>query len=346
MSRHSDKPQGGAIKKFIQNIPKAELHLHIEGTLEPEMLFKIAKRNNIKLKEKSVKELKASYEFDNLQDFLDIYHVGSKVLIKKRDFYDLTMAYLRKAHQQNVLHAEMFFDPQTHTNRGIKYTTVLNGISDAMRDAEKKWGISSKLIMCFLRDWSVDSAMSILKEALKHKKIVAVGLDSTEIGYSPSKFKKVFDHAKKSGLLTVAHAGEEGSAEDVCKYLKLLKISRIDHGNHSMDDEKLVKELAERKITLTSCPLSNYKLKVVKKMEKNPVKRMLEKGLKVTVNSDDPAYFGGYINENYQSVHDALNLTKKDICTLARNSFEGSFLSDSKKQMMLEKLDRYAEKNE
>jgi len=215
-----------------------------------------------------------------------------------------------------------------------------------MRDAEKKWGISSKLIMCFLRDLSADSAMSILKEALKHKKIVAVGLDSAELGYSPSKFKKVFDYAKKSGLLTVAHAGEEGSAEDVRKYLKLLKISRIDHGNRSLDDEKLVKELAERKITLTSCPLSNYKLKVVKKMEKNPVKRMLRKGLKVTVNSDDPAYFGGYINENYQSVYDALNLTKKDIYTLAKNSFEGSFLSDSKKQMMLEKLDRYAEKNE
>ena len=200
--------------------------------------------------------------------------------------------------------------------------------------------------MCFLRDLSADSAMRILKEALKHKKIVAVGLDSAEIGHSPSKFKKVFDYAKKSGLLTVAHAGEEGSAEDVRKYLKLLKISRIDHGNHSMDDEKLIEELAERKITLTSCPLSNYYLKVVKKMEKNPVKRMLRKGLKVTVNSDDPAYFGGYINENYQSVYDALSLTKKDICTLAKNSFEGSFLSDSKKQMMLEKLDIYAEKNE
>ena len=346
MSRHYDKTKDSAMKKFIKNIPKAELHLHIEGTLEPEMSFKIAKRNNIKLKEKSVKELKSPYEFDNLQDFLDIYNVRSKVLIKKRDFYDVTLAYLRKAHHQNVLHTEMFFDPQTHTNRGIKYTTVLNGIYDAMRDAEKKWGISSKLIMCFQRDLSADSAMSVLKEALKHKKIVAVGLDSAEIGYSPSKFKKVFDYAKKNGLLTVAHAGEEGSAEDIRKYLKLLKISRIDHGNHSMDDEKLVKELAERKITLTSCPLSNYFLKVVKKMEKNPVKRMLRKGLKVTVNSDDPAYFGGYINENYQSIHDALNLTKKDIYTLAKNSFEGSFLSDSKKQMMLEKLERYAEKNE
>ena len=346
MSRHSDKPQDSAIKKFIQNIPKAELHLHIEGTLEPEMLFKIAKRNNIKLKDKSVKELKALCKFDNLQDFLDIYNIRSKVLIKKRDFYDLTMAYLRKAHQQNVLHTEMFFDPQTHTNRGIRYVTILNGICDAMRDARKKWGISSKLIMCFLRDLSADSAMSVLKEALKYKKIVAVGLDSAEIGYHPLKFKRVFDYAKKNGLLTVAHAGEEGSAEDVWKYLKLLKISRIDHGNHSMDDEKLVEELAERKIPLTSCPLSNYNLKVVKKMEKNPVKKMLRKGLKVTVNSDDPAYFGGYINENYQSVYDALNLTKKDIYTLAKNSFEGSFLSDSKKKMMLEKLDRYAEKNE
>jgi len=256
------------MKNFIQNIPKAELHLHIEGTLEPEMLFKLAKRNNIKLKEKSVKKLKLSYKFDNLQDFLDIYNIRSKVLIKKRDFYDLTMAYLRKVYQQNVLHAEMFFDPPTHTNRGIRYTTVLNGIYDAMRDAEKKWGISSKLIMCFQRDLSADSAMSILKEALKHKKIVAVGLDSAEIGYSPSKFKEVFDHARKNGLLTVAHTGEEGNAEDIWECLKSLKISRIDHGNHSMDDEKLVKELTERKITLTSCPLSNYYLKVVKKWRK------------------------------------------------------------------------------
>lgn len=346
MSKTSDKPGNNAINKFIKGIPKAELHLHIEGTLEPEMLFKIAERNNIKLKEKSVKELKSSYEFDNLQDFLCIYNVRSKVLIKKRDFYDLTMAYLRKAHQQNVLHAEMFFDPQTHTNRGIKYTTILNGITSAMKDAEKKLGISSKLIMCFQRDLGVDSAMSILKEALKHKKIVAVGLDSAEIGYSPSKFKKVFEHARKNGLRTVAHTGEEGDAEDVWKCLKSLRISRIDHGNHSMDDEKLVKELAKRKIPLTSCPLSNYKLKVIKKMQKNPIKMMLRKGLKVTVNSDDPAYFGGYINENYQSVHDALNLTKKDIYMLTKNSFEGSFLSDSKKQVMLEKLERYVENNE
>ena len=334
------------MNKFIKNIPKTELHLHIEGTLEPEMLFKIAKRNKIKLKEKFVKELKSSYEFDNLQDFLNVYNIRSKALIKKMDFYDLTVAYLRKAHQQNVLHAEMFFDPQTHTNRGIKYITILNGISSAMRDAEKKWGISSKLIMCFQRDLNADSAMCILKEALKHKKIVAVGLDSAEIGYSPSKFKKVFDHARKNGLLTVAHAGEEGSAEDVWECLKSLRVSRIDHGNHSMDDDQLVKELVERKIPLTSCPLSNYYLKVVRKMEKNPVKKMLRKGLKVTVNSDDPAYFGGYINENYQSVCDALNLTKKDIYTLAKNSFEGSFLSDSKKQMMIEKLNRYAENND
>ncbi len=334
------------MKAFIENIPKAELHLHIEGTFEPELIFKIAKRNSVTLKEKSVKELREKYKFNNLQQFLDIYYAGVEVLIEEKDFYDLTLAYLRKAHKQKVLHAELFFDPQTHTNRGVKYSTVINGISSAMRDAQKKWGISSKLILCFLRDLSADSAMKTLKEALKYKGIVAVGLDSAEIGNPPSKFRQVFDYARKNGLLTVAHAGEEGSSDYIWQALKLLKVSRVDHGNHCLDDEKLVRELVKKEIPLTVCPLSNYKLKVVKSMGKHPLKRMLQKGLKVTINSDDPAYFGGYINDNYLAVQKALKLTREEIYALARNSFESSFLSDSKKKEMVGKLDEYMNKYE
>jgi adenosine deaminase len=332
------------METFIKNIPKAELHLHIEGTFEPELIFKIAKRNSIKLNEKSVKELRDAYEFNSLQQFLDIYYEGVKVLIRKKDFYDMTMAYLKKAHSQKVLHTELFFDPQTHTNRGVKFSTVTNGIHSAMRDAQKKWGISSKLILCFRRDLSADSAMKTLKEALKYKGIVAVGLDSAEIGNPPSKFKKVFDCARKNGLSTVAHAGEEGSSKYVWQALKLLKVLRIDHGNHSLDDEKLVRELVRRKMPLTVCPLSNYKLKVVKDMRKHPLKKMLRRGLKVTVNSDDPAYFGGYINENYLAVQKALQLTKEEIYTLAKNSFEASFLNDSRKEQVIGELDKYMKK--
>lgn len=332
------------MKTFIENIPKAELHLHIEGTIEPELIFKIAERNSIKLKRKSVKELRNAYKFNNLQQFLDIYYEGVEVLIKEKDFYDMTLAYLKKAHNQKVLHAELFFDPQTHTGRGVKYSAVINGISSAMRDAQKEWGISSKLILCFLRDLSADSAMKTLKEALKYRGIVAVGLDSAEIGNPPSKFRQVFDYARKNGLLTVAHAGEEGSSDYIWQALKLLKVSRVDHGNHCLDDEKLVRELVKKEIPLTVCPLSNYKLKVVKSMRKHPLKRMLQKGLKVTINSDDPAYFGGYINDNYLAVQKALKLTKEDIYTLARNSFESSFLSDSKKKELVGKLDEYMNK--
>jgi adenine deaminase len=333
------------IENFIKKIPKAELHVHIEGTFEPELIFKIAKRNSITLKEKSANELRKAYKFKNLQDFLNIYYEGTTVLIKKKDFYELTMAYLKKAHSENILHTEMFFDPQTHTNRKIKFSTITNGILLAMHDAKKKFGISSKLIMCFQRDLGPESAMKILKMALKHKHIIAVGLDSTEVGNPPSEFKPVFDYARKNGLLTVAHAGEEGHSKYVWQALKLLNVSRIDHGNHSLEDSELINTLVKKKIPLTVCPLSNYKLKIVTKLENHPLKKMMEKGLRVTVNSDDPAYFCGYINDNYLAVQKALKLSKEDICTLARNSFESSFLSKPMKRKMIMTLEKYVKSN-
>jgi adenosine deaminase len=311
------------LKNFIKTIPKAELHLHIEGTFEPELMFKIAKRNNLKIKYKSVEELKKAYNFNNLQEFLDIYYEGAKVLIEEQDFYDMTWAYLEKVHLQNVTHTEIFFDPQTHTDRKIKFGTVIEGIHKALEDGQKKLGITSKLIMCFLRHLDEETAVKTLKEALNYKDwITAVGLDSSEVGNPPSKFQNVFEQARNEGFLTVAHAGEEGPAEYIWEALNLLKVSRIDHGNHCLDDEKLVKELVNRKIPLTVCPLSNLKLKVVKDLKNHPLKAMLDKGLLVTINSDDPAYFGGYVNENYLAVAEALSLSKEDIEKLAKNSFD------------------------
>jgi len=331
-----------SIDSFIKNIPKAELHLHIEGTLEPELMFKIAKRNNIILRFKTIKELKEAYNFSNLQDFLDIYYEGAGVLITEKDFYDLTWAYLQKIHSQNVLHTEIFFDPQTHTSRGISFSTVIKGIFRALKDAGEKLGISSKIIMCFLRHLDEKFAMQTLELALPYKKwIKTVGLDSSELGNPPSKFKEVFDRARHEGFLTVAHAGEEGPASYVWEALNLLKVSRIDHSNHALDDENLVRELARRQIPLTVCPLSNVKLSVVDAIKNHPLKTMMDKGLFVTINSDDPAYFGGYINENYSAVQKALNLTKEDIHTLAKNSFVASFLEESEKQKLLKKLEEY-----
>jgi adenosine deaminase len=331
-----------SIEAFIRKIPKAELHLHIEGTLEPQMMFKIAKRNNIRPKYGSVEEARAAYNFKNLQDFLDVYYEGVKVLQTEQDFYDLTWAYLEKAHSQNVLHAEVFFDPQAHMRRGIKFNEVVTGIHRALKEGEKKLGISTKLITCFLRDLDVGSAFKTLEEALPYKDwIVAVGLDSAEAGNPPSKFQKVFERAMEEGFLTVAHAGEEGPAEYIWEALKLLKVSRIDHGNHALDDEILVRELARRRIPLTLCPLSNLKLGVVKSLGEHPLKKMLEKGLLVTVNSDDPAYFGGYINENYMAVQRALDLNVQQIYELAENSFQASFLSEPKKREMLAKLEKF-----
>src|ERR1035437_32235 len=333
------------IENFINGIPKAELHLHIEGTFEPELMFKIAKRNNIKIKYKSVEELRKAYSFSNLQDFLNIYYEGANVLITHEDFYDLTKAYLEKIHSQNVLHCEIFFDPQTHTKRGISFGTIITGIHKALTEAKEEKGISSNLIMCFLRDLDSESAMKTLEEAVPFWDwIKAVGLDSAEVGNPPSKFKDIFDHARSKGFITVAHAGEEGPAEYVREALDLLKVSRIDHGNNSMDDESLVDELVRLKIPLTICPLSNHKLRIVNNLEDHPLKKMLNRGLEVTINSDDPAYFGGYINENYTAIANALNLSKDDICRIAKNSINASFLTDDEKELLHEKVDVYMEK--
>jgi len=331
---------------FIDKMPKAELHIHIEGSFEPELMFDIAHRNNIKLKYKSVEEIRAAYKFNNLQEFLDIYYAGAGVLIEKQDFYDLTMAYLIKAHQENVLHTEIFFDPQTHTDRGIAFETVVEGILDAMKDAENKYGISSLLILSFLRHLSEEAAFKILEEALPWKEhFVAVGLDSSELGNPPQKFEKVFKKAKELGFKAVAHAGEEGPAQYIWDSLKILHIDRLDHGNRSLSDDKLVAELIERNMALTICPLSNDKLQVVKDMKHHPIKKMLELGLKATVNSDDPAYFGGYVNANFKAITDALDLSIENLYQLARNSFEASFISDKRKQEMIQILDSYFKKS-
>ncbi|MFA7685560.1 MAG: adenosine deaminase [Candidatus Gracilibacteria bacterium] len=331
-----------SIEEFIKNIPKAELHLHIEGTFEPQLMFQIAQRNNKKIKYQSVDELKKAYNFNNLQEFLDIYYEGAGVLIEEQDFYDMTWAYLEKIHSQKVTHTEIFFDPQTHTDRGIKFSTAIKGIHGALKDGREKLGISSHIIMSFLRHLSEESAMQTLAQSLEYKDLIkGVGLDSSEVGNPPSKFSRVFDKARAEGFLTVAHAGEEGPAEYIWEALNLLKVSRIDHGNHSLDDEKLVETLVEKKMPLTVCPLSNLKLKVVKDLKDHPLRKMMAKGLLVTINSDDPAYFGGYINENYLEITKALNLSKEEVLQLAKNSFIASFLSETEKQAMMEKLNKY-----
>ncbi len=321
------------IKKFIAKIPKAELHLHIEGTLEPKSMLTFAKRNHIKTKYDSIVALKRAYHFRNLQDFLNIYYAGAQVLKTRQDFYDLTFAYLKKARCQNVLHTEIFFDPQIHTERGVSFENVVSGIYNALQDGQKEFHISSRLIMCFLRHLNEEAALLTLKQALGYKDwITAVGLDSSELDHPPSKFERVFERARANGFITVAHAGEEGPARYIWEALKILKVSRIDHGNCALDDEKLVQELVKQKIPLTICPLSNLKLQVVKNLSQHPLKIMLKKGLLVTINSDDPAYFGGYINANYEAISGALNLSQEEIRILAWNSFAASFLDAEQKK--------------
>jgi len=335
-----------SIKKFIEGIPKAELHLHIEGTFEPELMFKIANRNNIVINYESIDELKKAYNFNNLQEFLDIYYAGTNVLMEEQDFYDLTWAYLTKVNAQNLAHTEIFFDPQTHTDRGVPFDTVIQGIHNALEDGNEKLGISSQLIMCFLRHLDEASSFKTLEQALPYKKwIAAVGLDSSENGNPPSKFERVFFKAKEEGFLTVAHAGEEGPAEYIWEAINLLNVSRIDHGNRSLDDDQLMKHLAEHQVPLTLCPLSNLELKVVNDLKDYPLLGMMERGLMVTLNSDDPAYFGGYINENYTGVAKALNLSKKQITELAKNSFKASLLSQVEKDKMIQKIENYYHNN-
>jgi len=311
---------------LIESLPKAELHLHIEGTLEPELAFEMARRNRVKLSYPTVDALRRAYQFTNLQSFLDIYYACAAVLLHEQDFYDMTLAYLRKAASQNVKHAEMFFDPQTHTSRGVPFAVVIRGIRRAQEEAEASLEISSRLILCFLRHLSEDDALKTLDEALPFKDwIVAVGLDSSEQGHPPRKFAKAFARARAEGLLAVAHAGEEGPPEYIWEALDVLGARRIDHGVRCIEDPKLIKRLVAEQIPLTVCPLSNVKLRVFDTMRDHTLRRLLDLGLKVTINSDDPAYFGGYLNENYIAVAEALGLSAEEIERLARNSFEASF---------------------
>ena len=328
-----------SIENFIRKVPKSELHLHIEGSLEPELMFKLSKRNKVEIPFKSVEEIRSAYNFTDLDSFLKIYYEGSNVLITEEDFFDLTWEYILRCKQDNIVHAEIFFDPQSHTERGIEFNTVLSGIHKALEKANFELGITSKIIMCFLRHLDEEPCFQVLKEATKHKdKIIGVGLDSSEKGNPPQKFKNLFEAAIKEGFLTVAHAGEEGPPEYIWDSLNLLKVKRIDHGVQCLKDEKLVEILKEKNIPLTVCPLSNIKLCVFDKLENHNLKKMLDKGLRVMVNSDDPAYFGGYLNANLIETSKALNLSLDDVKILIQNSFKSSFLDENSKNNWLSKI--------
>lgn len=330
------------MESFIRDMPKVELHIHIEGSLEPELMFEMAERNGVPLRFNSVEEVRKAYQFTDLQSFLDIYYEGASVLLKEVDFYDMTWAYLEKVSSQNVRHSEIFFDPQTHTDRGVPFETVINGIRRALVDAEGQLGITSRLIMCFLRHLSAEAAMQTLEQSLPYKDwMVAVGLDSSEVGNPPKKFTAVFEEARAQGFLTVAHAGEEGPPDYIWQALDLLKAKRIDHGVRSEGDVRLVERLAKEQIPLTVCPLSNIKLRGFERMEDHNLKRLLDLGLRVTVNSDDPAYFGGYMTENYLAVQKALDLDLEDIRSLAVNAIQATFLGQAEKQRLLDELDAY-----
>jgi adenosine deaminase len=326
---------------LIKKLPKCELHIHIEGSLEPELMFALARRNGIRLPYASVEALRQAYQFRNLQDFLDIYYQGMSVLITEQDFYDLASAYLERAHADNVRHVEMFFDPQGHTARGVAFSTVVGGLHRAIADAARTLGVQASLIMCFLRHLDEADAERTLDSALAYKdRIVGVGLDSSEAGNPPGKFKRVFGRARDAGFFLSAHAGEEGPASYVWEALDLLGVARIDHGNRSLEDEVLVRRLARDQVPLTVCPLSNLRLKVVPDLAHHPLRRMMEAGLMVTVNSDDPAYFGGYVNQNYLAVSDALALRRDDIASVVRNGIKASLMSPSEKDKALAEVDR------
>ena len=325
--------------EFIKESPKAELHLHIEGTLEPEQMFELAKRNNIQIPFKKINEVKKAYNFSNLESFLKIYYEGAKVLIKEQDFFDLAWSYALKCKENNIVHTEIFFDPQTHTVRGINFDIVINGIYKALQKAQKEFGLSFKIIMCFLRHLNEEEGFKVLDQAFTHKdKIYGVGLDSSETGNPPNKYEKLFKKAIEYGFITVAHAGEEGPPEYIWEALNLLNVKRIDHGVQCLKDEKLVQKLFESQIPLTVCPLSNIKLRVFNKLEEHNLKKMLDKKLMVMVNSDDPAYFGGYLNQNLIETQLALNLSKDEIKTLLVNSFKSSFLSEERKKEWINKI--------
>jgi adenosine deaminase len=328
---------------FALHLPKAELHLHIEGTFEPDLIFAIAERNKIALPYPSVEALRAAYEFVDLQSFLDLYYAAMNVLRTEADFADLAHEYLARAHVQGVVHAEIFFDPQAHIERGVPFRTVIDGLWSVLRDSEQRYGITTKLIMCFLRHASIESAFATLEAARPYgDRIVAVGLDSTEIGYPPHLFTEVFAKARAEGWLTVAHVGEEGPPAFVWAALDQLQVKRIDHGVRSMEDPALVARLRDERIPLTVCPLSNVKLRVFDTLADHSLGRMLDAGLLATVNSDDPAYFGGYVGENFAAVADALRLDDATLVRLARNSFEASFITGEQRRAYLARVDAYA----
>ena len=326
----------------ILHLPKAELHLHIEGTFEPELIFAMAERNGIRLSYPDVEALREAYNFTDLQSFLDVYYAGVASLRVEQDFYELTTAYLHRAQAQGVRHAEIFFDPQAHTDRGVAFSTVVDGIVKALADGEKSLGISSRLIMCFLRDLSAESAMATFESALPHlEHIYAVGLDSAEVGNPPSKFQAVFDRARANGLLTVAHAGEEGPPQYIWEALDLLKVSRVDHGVRCLEDDALLARLVRERMPLTVCPFSNVRLRVVPTLAEHPLKRMIEAGLTCTCNSDDPAYFGGYVGQNLRDTAAALKMSDEQVVELAKNSFEASFIDDAAKRRYLAEVDAF-----
>ncbi len=330
------------VSPFIRELPKAELHLHIEGTFEPELMFRIASRNGVRMPYADVEELRDAYRFSNLQDFLDIYYQGMNVLLTREDYRDLTEAYLERVAAQSVRHVEIFFDPQGHTDRGVPFATVLDGIREALEAGAREHGISFRLIMCFLRHLDEESALRTLEQALPYRaRIDGVGLDSSEKGNPPSRFERVFEAARREGFRCVAHAGEEGPPEYVRQALELLEVERIDHGNRALEDHRLTADLAARGIPLTVCPLSNLALRVVPDLARHPLPEMLTRGLKVTVNSDDPAFFGGYVNENYQAIQDALGLSDRVLGQLARNSFEAAWIDGERRDRLLGELDGY-----
>ncbi|EPE2651402.1 adenosine deaminase [Vibrio fluvialis] len=327
------------MKEFIQQLPKVELHLHIEGSLEPELMFDLAQRNQIAIPFSSPDEVRTAYQFSNLQSFLDIYYQGANVLIHEQDFFDLTWAYLLRCQQDNVMHTEIFFDPQTHTARGIAFETVINGITQALEKGQQELGISSQLIMCFLRHLSEADAMLTLQQALPYKdKIVGVGLDSSEQGHPPEKFQQVFRQAREAGFIAVAHAGEEGPALNIRNAIDLLGVQRVDHGVRCVEDAALVQELKQTRMPLTVCPLSNLKLKVFTEMEQHNIVDLLRQGLCVTINSDDPAYFGGYMTDNFMAVADAHPMSHQELAQFTLNAIEASFISDAEKAHMNAKV--------
>ena len=327
------------LKEFIKKSPKAELHLHIQGPMEPELMFFLAKRNNVEIPFKNIDDVKEAYNFNNLDSFLKIYYEGAKVLVEEQDFFDLTWAYILKCKENNIVHTEIFFDPQTHTDRGIDFDKVINGIFNAFKKGEKEFGLSFKIIMCFLRHLNEEECFKTLDNALRHKdKIFGVGLDSSEKGNPPKKFEKLFKNALENEFITVAHAGEEGPPEYIWEALNLLNVHRIDHGVQCLKDEKLVEILSKSQIPLTVCPLSNIKLRVFNSLKEHNLKKMLEKKLMVMVNSDDPAYFGGYLNKNFIEIQEALDLSHEQVKTLLINSFKSSFLKDNKKKEWISKI--------